>query len=416
MDKSNINKEQKQLRLKMADVKDDSGYYVGYKDQKDMEGSIMKKVSLKGKFCRTPWDYIDFQNDGRVFLCCSAWLHKCAGILDDKKSIDDVFNSKEAQDIRASILDGSFKYCNQGTCPKIQRHSVGSTDGTAEVLPDTDKLEGFGGSNRYKDIVENNQLTSDPIFYNLTYDNSCNLACPSCRVEKFSYTSGPHYERALAIQNKIIKKIFNEPHDKHYTVNVTGSGDPFGSKLFRDLLYSIDGSKYPNVKINLQTNGVMFTPKNWDKIKKIHNNINEVNISLDAGTEETYNIVRKGGHWPTLMKNIAFLSERKKEYGFHYCFAYVVQRENYKEMKDFIKIGLKAGVDQVRITLMNDWGTFEEKDFEERSIWKKENPHFEDFINELKDDIFNEKIVVLQNVSQYREYALEQKRKEENKI
>jgi hypothetical protein len=52
-------------------------------------------------------------------------------------------------------------------------------------------------------------------------------------------------------------------------MNVTGSGDPFGSKIFRDLLFGIDGSKYPNVKINLQTNGVMFTPKYWKNMKKI---------------------------------------------------------------------------------------------------------------------------------------------------
>ena len=37
MDEPNINKEQKMLRLKEADIKDDSGYHVGYKDQKDME-------------------------------------------------------------------------------------------------------------------------------------------------------------------------------------------------------------------------------------------------------------------------------------------------------------------------------------------------------------------------------------------
>ena len=38
--------------------------------------------------------------------------------------------------------------------------------------------------------------------------------------------------------------------------------------------------------------------------KKIHNNIEILVISIDAATEKTYNIVRRGGNWKLLLKNL----------------------------------------------------------------------------------------------------------------
>ena len=93
-------------------------------------------------------------------------------------------------------------------------------------------------------------LCASGVPYRDIYDPSCNLSCPSCRATKIYITEGPAYERKNIIQQKIINEIFGEPHTRYCKVNVTGSGDPFGSKIFRELLFSIDGSKYPNVHIS----------------------------------------------------------------------------------------------------------------------------------------------------------------------
>ena len=97
---------------------------------------------------------------------------------------------------------------------------------------------------------------------------SC-LNISSARINKIFYYEGKVYEAKKKIQDKLIAHIFGKPHDNYCLINVTGSGDPFGSKLFRELLFSIDGEKFPRVFFNLQTNGVMFTPRYWDKIKRI---------------------------------------------------------------------------------------------------------------------------------------------------
>ena len=64
----------------------------------------------------------------------------------------------------------------------------------------------------------------------------------------------------------------------------------------------MDGAKFPNVLFNLQTNGVLFDEKTWDKMSKIQKNINTVIVSVDASTEKTYNITRRGGHWGKLQR------------------------------------------------------------------------------------------------------------------
>ena len=49
-------------------------------------------------------------------------------------------------------------------------------------------------------------------------------------------------------------------------VHITGSGDPWGSKIFREKLWDLDLREYPNIAINFKTNGVMLTEKTWNKM------------------------------------------------------------------------------------------------------------------------------------------------------
>ena len=256
-------------------------------------------MNLEDKFCSKPFEHFEIQPSGKVSLCCHNWLPHYAGQINGKHSIDDVFNSDKVQKIRKSILDGSFKFCNHKLCPHIQNGS----------LPDKQDIH----DPRTRQIIDENKVTGiEPKFYNLCYDESCNLSCPSCRTDKINHNSGPAYEHRKKLQSKVIEKLFSEPHDNSCIVNITGSGDPFGSKIFRELLFNIDGSKFPNVLINLQTNGVMFTPRYWDKIERIQDNINTVIVSYDASLPETYKVTRRGGNWDTLQQNMAFISQLRK--------------------------------------------------------------------------------------------------------
>ena len=73
-----------------------------------------------GKFCRKPFEHFEIHGTGKVSLCCYSWLPVWAGTVDESTSVKDVFNSDTVKDVRESIHDGSFKYCNAELCPFIQ--------------------------------------------------------------------------------------------------------------------------------------------------------------------------------------------------------------------------------------------------------------------------------------------------------
>ena len=355
----------------------------------ESEGIVNTPRKSEGKFCKNPFDQFEIHPDGAVSVCCMSWLPEKIGNAKEKE-IGKIFNSEKAQDIRKSILDGSFKYCDHKLCPYIQNGS----------LPNKEEVT----DPRHKSIIKNNQTKDlEPTFYNLCYDESCNLSCPSCRKNKILYYEGKVYEEKKKIQDNIIKHIFGKTHDNYCLINVTGSGDPFGSKLFRELLFSIDGEKFPRVFFNLQTNGVMFTPKYWEKMKKIQKNINTVMVSYDSGTPETYKITRRGGNWDRLQENMKFLSSlRQKELINELRIDCVVQKANYKELDKLVKIGLDLKVDKVFFSLLVDWGTWTPEIYKQNCIWKKTHPEFNEFIEALRDPIFNDPIVDLGNLTEYK--------------
>ena len=348
-------------------------------------------MNIENKFCRKPFEHFEVHPSGDVSLCCYTWLPYYAGRIDRTTSVKDVFNSDAVKEIRETIHDGTFRFCNSTLCPHIQNGD----------LPDKDKVEGPRMQRIVKERIVDDLM---PDFYNLCYDESCNLQCPSCRVNKINFTEGNAYEQRRRIQERIVKDLFYTPHTKNCTVNITGSGDPFGSKLFRELLFNVDCERCPNININLQTNGVMFTEKYWDKMHKLHNNINTVIVSYDAGTEETYNITRRGGNWDQLQTNMEFLSRLRQE-GFikELRIDFVVQQANYKEMAEVVRIGKRLKLDKVYFSLIVNWGTWTNEQYMYRAVYSKNHPEYDDFIKVLSDPILDDDIVDLGNVTQFKE-------------
>ena len=123
---------------------------------------------LRGRFCLAPFEKIDTYQRGDVHFCCPAWLPIPIGNLEQDEP-DQIWNSPAAQDIRASILEGSYRYCSRMHCPKL---SADQLPRAAEV---TDK-------HHRKVIVERQtRLARGPIRVVLSHDRTCNLSCPSCR-------------------------------------------------------------------------------------------------------------------------------------------------------------------------------------------------------------------------------------------
>ncbi|MDH3315068.1 MAG: radical SAM protein [Betaproteobacteria bacterium] len=348
------------------------------------------------RFCEKPFEHFESTETGSVHLCCSFWLPAAVGDL-NSDSPRDIWNSERAQDIRRDILKGSFKYCDAELCVRIRANSL-PTVAQAKQNP------------VHQRIIENKitRLDSQPTFFNLSHDRSCNLACPSCRTRKIAFNEGSAYVRRKRIHDKVVGAFLDEATNRAFTLQVTSSGDAFGSRIFREFLQDLDGSKFPNMKVWLQTNGVLFTDKMWSRIGRIHGNIEYLYVSIDAASEATYNITRRGGHWGQLLKNMEHLSPLCRQSGIKLQFHFVVQQANYREMADFVEIGRRYQVDSVHFMKVVNWGTWTVAQFEEVGVWRPDHAEFAEFLRMLSRPIFDDTIVSLGNLTQ--EHALAKRR------
>lgn len=353
--------------------------------------------NLNKKVCFRPWEFLEIHDDGglKVYNCCPNWVnHHDIGKMEYDTNFENVWNGEKSIDFRKSILDGSFKYCNKIECPMIQNGS----------LPDKEDVLNGDHGDYYKKILEDNVVIADNAnFINLCYDVSCNLKCPSCRPtfwflnEKINPID---YNLKYEFQRKLLEYLYK--CEKSITVNITGSGDPFASKLFWEFLQSIDGKLNKNIRIHLQTNGVLFTKENWEKLHKLHDNDISAIISLDAGTETTYNYTRRGGDWKKLMKNLEYISSLYEDNKLKFVrLDCVVQNKNYKEIPLFIEIAKKYNFHCYFSRIVN-WGrgTYSSEEFDEHNIFDINHHNHQDFINIINQNFDYDKID-FGNLSEY---------------
>lgn len=349
---------------------------------KETKGLSSNQKDLAGKYCSKLYTWLEFDMFGKAWMCCPSWLpYPIGNVLTD--TLEEIWNGPEAQELRNQIFTGNWKYCQHDFCPLI----------AGDNLPNLSDLENPPAST----------IAGLPTMFNFSNDESCNLKCPSCRVDKLLFTEGPLYDRRKEVNDKIYDMLFGKPTNRSFSIHVTGSGDPFASKIYREMLQKIDGKLFPNLEVNLQTNGVMFTQKNWDKIHKIHNNLNRCAISFDAGTQDTYeNKTRVGGDWNLLIENCKYLDKKSLDYdNFNICYDFVVQYDNYKEMRKYIRLIDKQfpNAESINFSLITDWGTWPKDVYEQKCIWKEDHPNHKELLTVLQDKIFEHPKVRLGNLT-----------------
>jgi hypothetical protein len=374
------------------------------------KGTIKTPKRLTGRYCLQPFTNIDLHSNYGVRCCSESWMPAWIGDF-SQNSIAKIWNSRPIQAIRRSILDGTYQYCDWHQCPfycndRYYLYSRADLE-NPEALPALRRNRLLKYGPWIKAILAGQtRMNLMPANYNLAYDETCNLKCPSCRNTTRIFTHGPDYEIRLAIHQKLLQEITAAGFDNIGRLNLSGAGEPFSSKIFGDFLFNFDGRRYPNLDINLQSNGILFTKEAWQKMAGIHSNINEVIISLDAACPETYAKIRVNGDYEVLLNNIGFLAGLRQAGKIkRLMLAFVVQQKNYREMAAAIGIGQHYQVDLFLFNLLNDWKSWSTQEYETNAVWKTYHPEYREFINILSDPLFDDPLVDLGNLTEYRQIA-----------
>jgi MoaA/NifB/PqqE/SkfB family radical SAM enzyme len=339
-------------------------------------------------FCSKPFQWFEvthLHTRGEVYVCCPSWLDTPIGNL-QYQSVEEIWNGEKAQEIRRSILDGSFKYCSASRCAFLQTLS-----GPVENIEDV-KDESL------QEIIKNGLtvLPYGPRDIICTYDRSCNLSCPSCRTEII--VESRDKQEILDIQSKLQNGALKDAH----LLYITGSGDPFGSPFFRKWLQTMKPEDMPSLReIRLHTNAQLWTPAMWDSLPEdIWPFIKSTEISIDAASPETYAINRRGGTFAKLLENLEFIGTLRKNGPLEsVTISMVVQANNFREMPDFVRLGQRFSFDVVYFSQLVNWGTFSDKEFSRRAVHLPGHPRHAEFVRLLQNEIFKDTRVCLGNLS-----------------
>ncbi|MFC1848583.1 radical SAM protein [candidate division CSSED10-310 bacterium] len=335
-----------------------------------------KEHKFRGYFCPVPFEYLTVCDNGDVYLCsaCKMWIR--VGNL-SKQSLDSLWNSELADKVRQAVLDGSYRYCNVDECEYLQDRKLKKNSEFKNTL--------------HRDIISQ-QLTilkTGPRVIEVSYDKSCNLSCPYCRQEHLM-AKGSELTRLRRLHDQ----VFGNQLKGVERIMLSGCGEPLSSQLFRDMLRNFDRTLYPQARIKLQTNGLSLTPSLWKSISSSHGIIDWISISIDAATRKTYSLNRSR-NFDKLLKNLEFISGLRKNKSIQTLnINFVVQANNFKEMKQFIVLGQKYGCDYIIFQrIMNiriDYGLHSEKNYTDLAVHLESHPHHAEFLEVMKDPVFME--------------------------
>lgn len=318
--------------------------------------------------CETMLNHAEIGSRGEMICCCSTFIYHSLGNA-TSNNISGLWNSNIHKIMCLSNVNQTYSFCKKDMCPLfIGRNKV--------LQSDIEKP--------YK------KMEKAPTTLALAHDTSCNLFCETCR-EKIRVEKGKELQESIRLSNVIARDLL----PKCDFLIMAGDGEVFLSKAYREIYTSpeIKNLKY----LRFLTNGILFNERVWANVRSCTNAKIMMTVSIDAATKQTYEIIRRGGNFDVLKKNMEYASRLRKKGELDYLrFNFVVQKRNYMEMKDFVLWALELEIDEVFFTKILNWGTYSQEEFRKVSMMQEDGitpkPELEEI---LKDSIMKNPIVDL---------------------
>ena len=167
-----------------------------------------------------------------------------------------------------------------------------------------------------------------PSYLNLETIAGCNLRCVMCPIG-----TGDFKRPVKVMDMSLFKKIVDEASGNVRYTWLHWFGEPFMDPLIFD---RIKYAKSKGLKTQLSSN---ITRLDEDKAKRVlESGLDEMILSLDGATKQTYENIRKQGNFETVMANAERFLRMKKEGGFKKPWARVQiikMHENEAEIQAF---------------------------------------------------------------------------------
>ena len=264
--------------------------------------------------CTLPWTQLHLRET--VSVCC--WSKAPLGELKDFRTLDEAWNGPRIRAFRRAMAAGELDGICASDCP----HRVGGTFTSDRfAVPPTD-----GESPRRavgKAIAEGSETVPvSPLKLMTSLDDLCSLRCVMCDWNTGKWRIHPAFYDWLAASAGSLEEL-----------EILG-GEPFLSPKVLEVLRHAAGHP-PSYEFSFVTSLSHFPAPLLRGIR-----LKQVIASIDGATKATYEAVRVGGRWETVMTNLSGLLELQRESAepFHVEVHFTVMRRNFAEIADAVRL------------------------------------------------------------------------------
>jgi hypothetical protein len=328
--------------------------------------------ALVGRICREPFKRFDVGPSGETLLCCGHWIPTPIGNVMTQE-VGDVLNSPTARKIRASVLDGTYKYCNHLECPALIHGYLPTKEKVTDPV--------------LRRAIDQNELNLDKVEQMLfAFDQTCNLSCPSCRVERIIERPAVRDAKTEIVTKKLMPLLSGLK-----VLDINPAGEVFSSKPSRRILEMANRQDCPDLNIDIISNGTLFTEKEWRSLPNLEGMVRSVRVSTDGATKPTFETLRRLASWDVFVRNMEFLGGLRTRGEIRELkMSFTYQLGNFREMKQFVEFGRGFNCDFAIFERLQNLGAFSWDEFRSKAVHLSDHPLHQEFLEVVRDPLFGE--------------------------
>ena len=314
--------------------------------------------------CHRPFSSLVTNKEGEeaaLAPCCVSWLKK-DGVVRRYRAlgVEDIsryWTSDAMMEMRASVLDGTYRYCDKEQCPFL-----------------------FSGNFREAvyTTARGDYSRDFPLVLQYGLDSSCNLYCPSCRTERV--TSDPQAGYGLDLEEVLARGL--------RVLSANGSGEFFMNPSLLKMARTFRADKFPKLsEFCLITNGQLLTPRMWESLSEdFRGKVGSISISLDASSPDVYEKVRRGGHFSVVLSNLGHLRSLVKEGKLcEFSLGFVLCDKNFRDLPGFIDLAYRLGACLIHVSPIQDWGSMSPPEYAQAAVHLQGHPEHDEYLAVLAE-------------------------------
>jgi pyrroloquinoline quinone biosynthesis protein E len=208
----------------------------------------------------------------------------------------------------------------------------------------------------YEKFIKSGRRSAEVDYLPITLDieniSRCNFRCVMCTVSAF-----PKGRRARDMTIEELRQLIDEQQGL-VEIKLHGLGEPLlqGDTYYEMIRYA----RSKHIWVRTVTNASALHANNNAR-KLVDSGINEIQISIDGADKQTFESIRRGGHFQRVADNCRIINAYCRERGLPLTKMWtVVQKENAHQLPELVDFAAEVGFPcQVFSLQMHGWGNAE---------------------------------------------------------